>query len=264
MTVQTATRSGFGRALLAEWTKFRTVRSTLWTLVCSAAITLALGVSLLPSILQRYDRMSLAERAEIDPVGTGAWYHGLHLGQVILGVLGVLLVTSEYGSGTIRATFAAIPNRGRVLAAKALGFGGVALVFGAVIAYAMFAVAQPMLASRGLDVPLTDPAALRGVGLAALATVGVALLGVGTGVLIRHTAGTVTTLLIVLLGIPIVAQFMPERAQTVVRYLPAEAGWAMFTPRDDALSVPAATAVFAGWIAVVLVAAAIAFHRRDA
>jgi hypothetical protein len=176
----------------------------------------------------------------------------------------VLLATSEYGTGTIHATLAAIPNRGRVLAAKALGFAGVAVIFGAVIAYTMFAVAQPMLASRGLDVPLTDPAALRGVGLAALATAGVALLGLGTGVLIRHTAGAVTTLLIVLLGIPIIAQFLTESAQTVVRYLPTEAGWAMFTPGDDALPVPAATAVFAAWIAVVLVAAAIAFHRRDA
>jgi ABC-2 type transport system permease protein len=253
------------RALLAEWTKFRTVRSTYWTLISSMVITVALGSVILRSgFLERYDAMTPAERATVDPAGTGVWYHGLHLGQIMLGVLGVLLATSEYGTGTMRATLAAIPNRGRVLAAKALGFGGVALVAGAVMAFTIFAVAQPALAGRGLDVPLTDPTALRGVGLAGLATGGVALLGLGTGLLIRHTAGAVTTLLIVMLGIPIIGQFMPDSWQRVARYLPPEPGWAMFTPNNDSLALGLAAAVFAGWVAAVLAAAAVAFHRRDA
>jgi ABC-type transport system involved in multi-copper enzyme maturation permease subunit len=257
-------RRDFSRVLLAEWTKFRTLRSTIWTLAASAVVTVALGISLLPSIVDRYDAMPPAKRATLDPVGTGIWYHGLHLGQVIVAVLGVLLVTSEYSTGTIRATLAATPNRGRVLAAKTLGFGGVAVIFGGIIAFIMFAVAQPMLATRGLDVPVTAPAALRGVGLAALATAGVALLGLAAGVLIRHTAGALTTLLIVLLGIPIVGQFFPASWQTVARYLPHEAGWAMFTPSGDSLPIAATTAVFAGWVATVLIAATAAFHRRDA
>lgn len=78
--------------------------------------------------------------------------------------------------------------------------------------------------------PLTDPTALRGVGLAALATAGVALLGLGTGLLIRHTAGAISTVLIVMLGIPVVALFFPQGWSTVTRFLPADAGWAMFTP----------------------------------
>jgi ABC-2 type transport system permease protein len=264
MTHQPATRGDLGKVLLAEWTKFRTVRSTFWTLISSAVVTIALGVSLLIGILQRYDRMSPAARANVNPAGRWIWYHGLQLGQVMLAVLGVLTVTAEYGTGTIRATLAAVPRRSRVFTGKILGFAALALVFGAVLAFTMFAIARPFLAGRGWDVPLTDPTALRGVGLAALATVGVALLGVGTGLLIRHTAGAVTTLLVIMLGIPVIGQFVPENWQTVTRYLVPETAWAMFTPDGNVLTAGPGAAVLASWVTVVLGAAAITFHRRSA
>jgi ABC-2 type transport system permease protein len=252
------------RALRAEWTKFRTVRSTYWTLIVSAAVTVGLGSAVLAAWLQDYPTMAAAERAAVDPAGEGLWYHGLHLGQVILGVLAALTVTSEYGTGTIRATLAAIPDRRWVLAAKILGTGVLALVVGGAQATAMFVAAQPILARDHLDVPLTDATAWRGVGLAAAATCGVALLGMGTGLLLRHTAGAVTTLLVVMLGLPIVGQFLPDQWQTVTRFLPPEAGWAMFTPTSGELSIPAATAVFAAWVATIVVVAGIAFVHRDA
>jgi ABC-2 type transport system permease protein len=250
------------RAMLAEWTKFRTTRSSVWTLISSVAVTVGLGISLLIGILQHYDEI----RAEstVDPARSGIWFHGLQLGQVMLAVLGVLLITGEYGSGTIRATLMAVPNRGRVLAAKIVGFAGFGLITGAVMSFTMFLVAQPFLADHGWDVPLTDPTALRGVGLAALATAGVALLGMGTGLLIRHTAGAVTTLLVIMLGVPIVGQFVPKSWETVTRYLVPETAWAMFTPDGNVLAAGAGAAVFAGWLVVVLGAASVAFHLRDA
>jgi hypothetical protein len=249
------------RAMLAEWTKFRTIRSTSWTLLAATVITVALGASLLAGILQRYDQ---GRAGDLDPAGQGIWLHGLNLGQVILAVLGVLLATGEYGAGTIRATLAAIPNRTRVLAAKIVGIGGLGLVLGAVLALLMVTVAQPMLASRGLTVPVTDPTAWRGIGLAGVATAGVALLGLGTGLLIRHTAGAVTTLLVIMLGVPIVEQFFPDNWQIVLRYLPAQSAWAMFTPNEHWLALGPATAVLAGWVLAVVGAAAIIFHLRDA
>ncbi|MGH9249113.1 MAG: ABC transporter permease subunit [Acidimicrobiales bacterium] len=262
-TASASARGDLGRALLAEWTKFRTLRSTYWTLIVSVVVTVTLGASLLGGILEEYDAMTMAEKARFDPASEGLWYHGLHLGQVTLAVLGVLVATGEYGTGTIRATLAAIPSRIRVLAAKMLGFGALTVAIGAILAFVMFAVAQPMLAGRGLDVPLTDPTALRGVGLAALATAGVALLGLGAGLLIRHTAGAISTVLIVMLGIPVVALFFPQGWSTVTRLLPADAGWAMFTPTDEALSLGSATAVFFGHVFGLLAAGAVAFARRD-
>jgi len=257
-------RGDFARILLAEWTKFRTVRASHWTLTVSATVTVGLGATVLAGILEDYDAMTAAQRATFDPTAEGLWYHGLHLGQVILAVLGVLVATSEYDTGTIHPTLAATPNRLRVFTAKTLGFGGLAAAVGLIQAYAMFAVAQPILAGRDLDVPLTDPAALRGVAWAAAATAGVALLGLGTGLLLRHTAGAVTTLLIVMLGIPIIGLFLPRSWSSVTKYLPADAGWALFTPSQQALDLGAAAAVFFGYVAVLLAAAAAALVRRDA
>jgi hypothetical protein len=269
MTTTTVTapadgRGDFTRVLLAEWTKFRTIRANHWTLTVSAAVTVALGATVLAGIIEDYDAMTSAQRVTFDPTAEGLWYHGLHLGQVILAVLGVLVASSEYSTGTIYSTLAATPNRLRVFTAKTLGFGGLAAAVGVVQAYAMFAVAQPILASRGLDVPLTDPAALRGVAWAAAATTGVALLGLGTGLLLRYTAGAVSTVLIVMLGIPIIGLFLPRSWSTVTKYLPADAGWALFTPSRHTLDLGPAAAVFFGYVALLLAAAALALIRRDA
>lgn len=257
-------RGDLARVLLAEWTKFRTVRASHWTLTVSATITVALGATVLAGILEDYDAMTPARQATFDPTAEGLWYHGLHLGQVVLAVLGVLVATSEYSTGTIYPTLAATPNRLRVFTAKTLGFGGLTAAVGLVQAYTMFAIAQPILAGRELNVALTDPAALRGVAWAAAATAGVALLGLGAGLLLRHTAAAVTTVLVVMLGIPIIGLFLPRSWSSVTRYLPADAGWALFTPTGQALDVGPAAAVFFGYVAVLLAAAAAALVRRDA
>ena len=255
-------RIHFGQTLLAEWTKIRTVRTGYAIVLATAAITVALGFSLLVGILQRDDRMSLAQRAGLDPAGQGIWLHGLDLGQVVLAVLGVLVATSEYGTGTIRGTLAATPGRWRVLAAKAVGLGNLALVVGAVLAAGMLALALPLLHQHGL--PLDSGTAMRTVAFAALATAGIALLGLATGLLIRHTAGALTTLLVVLLGIPVIEPFFPDGWSDVLKYFPAESAWAMFTPDGAWLSLGPATAVLSIWVGTALAAAAITFHRRDA
>ncbi|MPZ61194.1 MAG: ABC transporter permease [Propionibacteriales bacterium] len=272
MTVSTPTasaaavspRSEFRLALLAEWTKFRTLRSTYITLGLAVLTTIVFGALILTgAVLVEYDDMSPAERANFQ-LDEGIWFHGLHLGQVLFAVLGSMSVTGEYVTGTIRAALAAVPSRRALFAAKAVGLSLVTAVVGLVSAAAMFAIAQPILGQRDLDVPLTDASALQGVGLAALATVGFGLLGLGAGFLIRHASGATATVLLGFLGIPIIAQLLPQSWWSVIRYFPADAGWAMFTPTADTLSQGPATAVFFGYVAVVLAAAAVLFVRRDA
>ena len=243
--------------VLAEWTKFRTVRSSLWLLISCAAITVALGLSLLAGILEKNGPRDL------DAARAGIWLHGLDLGQLMLAVLGALIITTEYGTGSIRVTLAAVPRRGRVLTAKITGLAGLSLAVGAVSALAMFLLAQPMLHGHGFDIRLSDGLAWRGVALAAAATAGVALLGLGIGLLVRHSAGAVTILLSIMLGVPIIEQFLPEGMRPITRYLPSEAAWAMFTPSEHWLDPGPGTVVFAGWVAAVLIAGAVAFVRRD-
>jgi ABC-2 type transport system permease protein len=261
--------AGFWRVTLAEWTKFRSVRSSVWTLLIATVLTVGLGVLFLGTVLDDYERMTAAERASHDLAATGAWYHGLPVGQVVIAILGVLVASSEYGTGTIRTTLAAVPSRIRVLAAKTVSVAVVALVAGAVQATAMFLVALPILADRSVDMSLTDPTALRGVALATLATMGMGLLGLGFGLLIRHSPGAIGAVVGVLLVISLFAPLLPASVEGFGKYLPPHAAWAMFgiAGADEeavTLAPGPATAVFFGYVAALLVVAGMLFRRRDA
>ena len=112
--------------LRAEWTKLRTVRSTIWSLLATVVLTIGIGALATAVIAARWNQLSLFQRLTFDPVSQSLT--GLLFAQLALGVLGMLVVSGEYGTGTIRSTLAAVPNRPLVLAAKAVVFGLVALV----------------------------------------------------------------------------------------------------------------------------------------
>ena len=131
-------RVGLRRAMAAEWTKLWSVRSTMWTLVATGVAVVglcALGTGTVsPSdIIDDPTRRSLI---------------GVFLGQLIFGVLGVLVMSAEYGTGTIRATLSAVPRRPVVLAAKVLVFGAVAVVVSEILAFSAFALGQAILSAK--------------------------------------------------------------------------------------------------------------------
>lgn len=260
--VHTTSRGDLGRVVLAEWTKFRTVRSSFWTLVISVALTVGVGAAFLPVVVDTYH--GPAGQAASWAIEEGWWFEGLHVGILAVMILGVLVASSEYGTGTIRATLTAVPSRARALTAKTVSFAAVTLVAGAVQAYAVFAVTQPILADRSIDISLTDPAALRGVAMATLAIAGTGLFGLGFGLLIRHTAGAIGAVVAVMLVIPGLAQLLPPSWDTVVKAYPAYAMNGMFTPGEHTLSPGPATAVYLGYVALLLAIAGLAFARRDA
>ncbi len=177
-------------ALRAEWIKLRSVRSTY--LAMAAAIVLGIGLGFVDtvSVAHHWATMTAADRAAFDPVGDS--FTGLVFAQLAFGVLGVLAVGTEYGTGMIRTTLTAVPDRGRVFAAKALVVGGFTLVLGEVFAFATFAVGQAMLGHLGVG--LTRPGVLRAVASAGLYLCVVALVGYGVGALLRHTAGGVAVM----------------------------------------------------------------------
>src|SRR6201999_3764190 len=139
MTTAALTRSAtraepgyrFRSATRMEWLKLRSVRSTSWILLVFAVGMIGLSVLVLSH--EHWATMSAGERAAFDPVNEG--FTGLALGQLVLGVLGVLAITTEFSSGMIRATFAAAPRRPVVLTAKAAVVGAVTLVAGGVLAF---------------------------------------------------------------------------------------------------------------------------------
>ena len=127
----------------SEWTKLRSVRSTVWSLVATFGITVGFGVLLSWAYISRYDRLSLRERFTFDP--TAHSLRGLFLAQLAIGVLGVLIMTSEYTTGLIRTTFTAVPQRRSVLAAKAIVFGAAAFVVSMVSVFVAFFAGQAIL-----------------------------------------------------------------------------------------------------------------------
>jgi len=178
--------------LHAEWIKLRSLRSTYVTMLCAIALGTGLGFLDTTSVAHHWASMSAQDRAAFDPVGDS--FTGLVFAQLAFGVLGVLAISTEYGTGMIRTTLAATPRRGTLFTAKALVLGAVALVLGEVFAFGTFLLGQAMLAAGHLDVSLTDPGVLRAVASAGLYLWVVAMVGYGVGALVRHTAGAIAVM----------------------------------------------------------------------
>jgi ABC-2 type transport system permease protein len=212
-----------------EWLKLRSVRST-WYIV--AAFTAALvGVAMLVLSHDHWTQMTASGRASFDPVNDS--YTGLALGQLLFGALGVLAVSSEFASGLIRSTFAAVPSRPRVLAAKTVITGVVTLAAGEIAAFAAYAAGEMMLTSPAPHATLGQPGVLRAVLMAGAYPALIALIGLGLGAIIRHTAGAICALVGVLFVLPLLfvtpalqnagQNFLPHpmaNALTAVKALP--------------------------------------------
>ena len=252
-------------AIRAEATKLRSVRSTVWTLLATVGLAVGFGALIGASQMSSWNNLDPAERLRFDP--TSFSLSGLFLAQLAVGVLGVLMISSEYATGQIRATFAATPQRLTVLAAKATTFAGVVLAVGLVASFGAFFVGQAIFASKGLDASISDPGVLRAVLGGALYLTGIGLLGVGVGTLVRRTAGATAALVGLLFIVPIVTGFLPTSFQEPIgKYLPAQAGMAIFNvvPDPRALTPWSGFAVLLAWAAITLAIGGVLLVRRDA
>jgi hypothetical protein len=249
----------------AEWTKLRSVRSTTLTLLATVGIAIGFGALVGVSQMASWDDLDPIEQLRFDP--TFFSLSGLWLAQLAVGVLGVLLISSEHATGQIRATFGATPQRVTVLVAKAIAFSGVVLAVGVVASFGAFFLGQAIFSSKGLDVSIADPGVLRAVSGGALYLAAVGLLGLGLGAILRRTAGAVAALVAVLVLTPLVSGFLPASFQeSVSKYLPAQAGMAVFSvdPDPRSLSPWAGYGVLLAVVAVSLGIGTVLTNRRDA
>jgi ABC-2 type transport system permease protein len=248
----------------SEWTKIWTLRSSYWTL--AAAVTAMAGFSALLSAA--YTRhLTPDSRAALDPASYSL--SGFFFAQLAIGVLGVLVMTGEYATGSIRSTFAAAPQRLVVLVAKAAMFTAVAFTAALASSFAAFFLGQAIFAGKGIEAHLGDPGALPSVFGAALYLAVSGLLALALGALIRRTAGAIAAWIALVIFLPIAAGALPATWQNHVNpYLPSVAGQVIigrtkFTPGDHLLPPWTGFAVFCGYTLAVLTAAAIALHQRD-
>jgi ABC-2 type transport system permease protein len=209
----------FPQVARMEWVKLRTLRPALPIAAVLAAGMIGLAILVLSQDSAHWAQMSAAHRVSFDPTEEG--FVGLALGQFAVGVLGALVITSEYSSGMIRATLGAIPRRGMVLAAKAAVLGALVLAAGEILAFAAFVAGQSVLAIPAPHATLGQPGVLRAVLLAGAYLCLIALIGLGLGAIIRHTAGTIGVLVGVVFVLPAISLGLPDSVQhAVTRFLP--------------------------------------------
>jgi hypothetical protein len=248
------------RALLAEWIKLRSLRSTWYTLACLFVV--GLGITVLSS--------NAAQEAYAD--AGSAWDPTAHslttyiVAQLIVGVLGVLIVTSEFATGLMRTTLTATPRRHRVLAAKVAIAAVVAVVAGQVLMFAAFLIGQPLIARQGVpDAGLGDPGVLPAVFAGGLYLALIALLAVGLGTIMRATAGALTTLVGIVFLVPALAGIFPSWMSSLFDFWPTVGGAAALATVPDP-DFPHPWWNLAGMclgIAGVLAAAFVVLRRRD-
>jgi hypothetical protein len=191
-------RAGYRQAVAAEVSKLRTLRSTKWILAITAA------GSMLVTWLATRSQLHHSHQwyQGFDP--TNQAMAGLSIGSLALGVLGVLAISGEYGSGTMRSTLAAVPRRETLFAAKATVVGALTLVVGEILSFAAFFFGMAIFRSGGAPTAsLGQPGVLRAVVLTGAFLSLFALLGLGLGFIIRHTAGAIATFAGVALLAPI-------------------------------------------------------------
>jgi ABC-2 type transport system permease protein len=259
---------GFGALLLSEWTKLRSIRST-WIIV-AMGIGLSIGFSAVVALISglTYDAMSDGLREEFDPILTsmGGWIFGM----VLVIVLGVTSVTSEYSSRMVRTTFILNPQRTRVFAAKAVVVGLVGMTISAIVIPGMFLVSQPIYGYYGLETAsVTDHDAIRFLLIAGLLQ-GVfhTLIPFSFAWLLRGTASAITTSLGFSVLPWMLTTMVPQWVkENVFRYLPDNAKDSLIGQLEPGATLylgdTAASIVVAAWIVGLLATALFVLNRRD-
>src|SRR6478735_6699922 len=261
------------RVIRSEWIKLRSVRS--WIIMSAAAAVLMVAFGALaasvasgavtPTNPNGGGGGGRGPFASLDP--TGISLAGLTLAQLILGILGVLIVSNEYANGMIRNTFAAVPRRLPVLWAKVLVLAGSLAVVMVIASVAAFLLGQLILGD-GKNTTLAADGVLRAVLGSGLYLAGIGVFGIAIGAMLRNTAGAIAVVVAALLIIPGLASLVlpTSWSDNVLPYLPGNSGTAFtsVTGRDTLLAPGAGAAVFVAWLVVLLVGAAVLIRRRDA
>ncbi|MFE3636450.1 ABC transporter permease [Streptomyces sp. NPDC059168] len=192
-------RTHLGHALASEWTKIKSVRSTMWTL--GVFVLLVVGIGLLAGVAVR----GSGDLSGQSPLTLG--FFGLLIGIMCVITLGVLTTASEYGTGMIRTTTTACPSRGRVLAAKAIVFFALAFVVTLAVVSFVAMVQASMLEGQGAKSPSTEEWLKATVGISLYVAL-LGLLSLLVGSMIRHSAGAITIMIGAVLAPLVIALFM--------------------------------------------------------
>ncbi|HEX6489886.1 MAG TPA: hypothetical protein VF002_00780 [Gaiellaceae bacterium] len=253
------------RVAHSEWTKLRSLRSTRWSLFVAVLLTIAFPALFAAITSSHWGSMNAHERANRRPLEIAL--AGVNVSQLAIAVLGVLVITGEYSTGMIRASFTAVPKRLPVLWAKTVVFAIVAFLLMLPSVVIAFFASQAILSGHHiLQISFSHPGVARSVigGAVYLMLVGIFALGIGA--IVRNTAGAIATFAGIFFVIPPLMNILPTSWNNAIsQYLPSEAGRQIFslTPGSHSLAPWPGGLLFAGYCALVLALAAVLLIRRD-
>ncbi|KOT92905.1 MULTISPECIES: ABC transporter permease [Streptomyces] len=252
------------QVLRSEWTKIRSVASTVWTLGLAVVVTIALGMLISALTKSQFSDMSRRDQLSFDP--TFISFAGTSLGQLAMIVFGVLVVGNEYSSGMIRTSLAAVPRRGTFLFGKVAVATALALVVGMVTSFATFFLGQAMLGD--LRASIGDPGVLRAVFGGGLYMTLIAMFSMGVAAMLRSPMLSLGILMPFFFLISNILGNVPA-TRKVGRFLPDQAGsriMQVVTPVDD--NVPygpwGGLGIMALWVIAALVGGYAVLRHRDA
>ena len=258
---------GFFSQVGAEWTKLRSVRS--FYIQAALAVILAIAMSALIGLAigSSWKKMDVSDRATFDPIFSSLF--GLAFSGIVLTVMGVTQVSSEYTSGMIRLTMAATPSRLRVLFSKALLIALVTWAIGAVVVIGAFFAGQTVLGSYA-GVPtasLSDSQTQHALLGAWLLTPMFPLIGAALGAILRSTASAITATLALIFVPSLFGGLLPNTWQKhVLAYLPGNASDSFLRTDHTYLTyLHPAVAIFtiAVWLVLFYGVASFLIQRRN-
>ncbi|MFE6621916.1 ABC transporter permease [Streptomyces sp. NPDC008086] len=248
----------------SEWTKIRSVASTVWTLSLAVVVTIALGMLISGLSNHEFDNMSERDRISFDP--TFISFAGMSLGQLALIVFGVLVVSNEYSTGMIRTSLAAVPQRGTFLASKIAVATGLALVVGLATSFVTFFLGQAMLGDHRAEIG--DPGVLRAVIGGGLYMTLIAMFSMGVAAMLRSP---MLSLGILMPFFFLVSNILGNVSATekIGRYLPDQAGsriMQVVTPVDDDKPYGpwGGLGIMVLWVIAALLGGYLTLRKRDA
>jgi hypothetical protein len=257
--------ASFADVVRSEWTKARTVPSTMWTLITATVIGIGLGALISAVSANHYAKSSLSSKLTWDPTSIST--AGFGIAQLAIGVLGVLLITSEYSTGAIGSSLAAVPRRGRFLGAKVVVLAVLIFAFTEVISFAAFFIGQALISGHAPTASLGDSTVLRALIGGGLVGALLALMGLALGTLLRHAAGAIAVLVAILFVLPGIAAALPTSIEhTVQEYWPTQAGGQVtqVVHTANTLSPWVGFGVFFLFVAALFGLAFAVLNRRDA
>ncbi|MFS8198863.1 ABC transporter permease [Streptomyces sp. CWNU-52B] len=252
------------QVLRSEWTKIRSVASTVWTLSLAAVVTVALGALISLLSKNEFDKMDRADRLSFDP--TYISFAGTSLGQLAMIVFGVLVVGNEYSTGMIRTSLSAVPQRGTFLAGKLAVATALAFLVALVTSFVTFFLGQAMLGSHRASI--SDPGVLRAVIGCALYMTLIALFSMGVASMLRSPMLSLGVLMPFFFLISNILGNVPA-TKKIGRFLPDQAGskiMQVVTPIDD--DVPygpwGGLGIMVLWVIAAVAGGYVLLKRRDA